>query len=86
MMIILFFLLFTFIEFVILFVKWNEITDAQQMGKISDKKYTSTISLFVIFLQKKKTILWVIFGLMLITNVLIGVTLSAAIEIILYFI
>lgn len=92
MIIIIIFLLLTIIEFVIITMKWNEISDVHTIGKIAsqvigfEEKYNSIVFKIVKFLHSIKPFLWLVTIIILFINLLAAVALSTIYYLIKFFI
>jgi hypothetical protein len=92
MIIIIIFLLLTIIEFIIIAMKWNEISDVHTIGKITsqvigfEEKYNSIVLRIVKFLHSIKPFLWVVTIIILFVNLLAAFALSTIYYLIKFFI
>lgn len=92
MITLLIFLLLSLAEAVIIFIKWNEMEDLHQIGKIGtkiigvDQEYNKLVDKFVRWVLSYKYLMWIPISLLLIANFIAGLLLSTIYSIITFFI
>lgn len=84
------FLLLTLIEFLIVCFKWDDVTDAHEIGKIVSssigirEKYDTIIESVILFLKRLKPLLWLISIVVLLVNFFAALLLSGIYQLIIY--
>lgn len=82
MITLLIFLLITVIEFIIVYIKWNQVADVHEIGQaISniagiEEKYNSAIDTTILFLKKLEFLLWIFVPIILFLNLLLAFVFS----------
>lgn len=84
----LFFLILTFAEFVIVFLKWDNVNDLHEIGKFASdvtgvgEYYNKFADKVILFLKRFKPFMWIIAVVVLIFNLIIASFISAIISVI----
>lgn len=91
MITLIFFLILTLVEFVIVFLKWDNVSDLHEIGKFASditgvgEHYTKFSDKVILFLKRLKPFLWIIAVVVLIVNLIVASLLSALIGLITLF-
>ena len=87
-----FFILICLFEFIVIFIKWGNVSDAHEITKIISsatgfrKHYNQLIYKIVSFLKELKPLLWLVIALILIVNYVAALVLNLIYNIITFFI
>ena len=85
------FSLLSTIEFLIIYLKWNNVLDAHEFVKLVsslsgfEKKYNYAIGKIIVYLKKIKPFLWIVIVLVMISNLIIAAIISGLYHLILFF-
>lgn len=91
MLTILFFLTISLVEFIVIYLKWTEMSDLHTIGKLAstvagvEKRYNTLIEKIVLFLMKIKPLLWVVVVVLALINYIVASILSMLITVITFF-
>ena len=92
MITLLIFILLGLIEAAIIFIKWNEMEDLHQIGKIGtkvigiDQEYNKLVDKFVRWVLSNKGLIWIPIFILSVANLIVAVVLSTIYSIITFFI
>ncbi len=85
------FLLLSLVEFIVIYMKWSELSDLNTIAKLAstvvgvEKHYNTFMEKIVLFLMKIKPLLWVVVIVLALVNYIAASILSALIGIITFF-